>query len=143
MDIEVEHLKNYTLASFIKNEFHRSAGFAALAMWMGETTKSIHRGFVNVYPMFVLSTLFSLVILLVLMGGVEGWISEWYVVAAVSLYLLMNIRFLNYLEQVRGLFAMIAMIPFLFIDHVVCFVGSVVGVLNGLLGEKKFPNGQE
>jgi hypothetical protein len=55
---------------------------------------------------------------------------------AVALYLVMNIRFLNYLEQVRGLFAMIVMIPFLFIDHVTCFVGSIVGLLKGFLKKK-------
>ncbi len=132
MDIEVEHLKNYTLASFVKNEFHRSAGFAELAVWTGEAAGSVKRGFVNVYPMFVLSTLFSLIVLFLLVGGILGWISYAYIAVAVGFYLLMNIRFLNYLEQVRGLFAMIVMIPFLFIDHLVCFVGSVAGLLRGL-----------
>ncbi|MBI4548518.1 MAG: glycosyltransferase [Ignavibacteriae bacterium] len=132
MDIEVEHLKNYTLRSFIKNEFHRSVGFAELATRLGETTKSLKRGFVNVYPSFVLSTVFSIIFIGIIVAVVSGLISYWYLIAGVFLYLLMNIRFLNYLEQVRGLFAMIVMIPFLFIDHVVCFVGSLVGILRGL-----------
>jgi len=59
MDIEVEHLKQYTIASFIQNEFHRSVGFAELAMKFGEAARSIRRGFVNVYPVFILSTIFS------------------------------------------------------------------------------------
>src|SRR5262249_5341102 len=32
MDIEVEHLKDYTLSSFIQNEYRRSVGFAEMAM---------------------------------------------------------------------------------------------------------------
>jgi hypothetical protein len=132
MDIEVEHLKHYTLGSFVKNEFHRSVGFAELATRIGETTKSLQRGFVNVYPVFVLSTVVSLLVAVAVLGSLEGWFSYWYGLGAIGVYLLMNIRFLNYLEQVRGLFAMMVMVPFLFIDHVVCFLGSVVGIVRGL-----------
>ena len=136
IDIEVEHLKNYTLRSFIVNEFTRSMGFADLATRLGETVSSVGRGFANVYPMFVLSTVFSLVLLGVIAASVVGTVPAWSVAAAVGLYLAMNIRFLNYLEQVRGLFAMIVMIPILLLDHVVCFAGSIAGVLKGLFGKK-------
>ena len=134
MEIEVEHLKHYTLMSFIKNEFHRSVGFAELAARFGETSKSVTRGFVNVYPIFIVSTVYSIAVLAIFIGTAYGYITDWYIAGgAIGLYLLMNIRFLNYLEQVRGLFAMLVMIPFLFIDHVTCFVGSIVGVLKGIL----------
>lgn len=132
MDIEVEHLKHYTLISFIRNEYHRSVGFAELATRFGETTKSIKKGFVNVYPVFVISTVVSILVLTVLAATLLGVLSDWYLIGAVGSYLLMNIRFLNYLEQVRGLFAMTVMTPFLFIDHVVCFVGSIVGIIKGM-----------
>ncbi len=134
MDIEVEHLKNYNLWSFIKNEYHRSIGFAELAVRFGELGKSITSGFVNVYPMFVLSTITASLIALLAIGWAAGWVPDGGRILAgvAALYLLMNIRFLNYLEQVRGLFAMFVMIPFLFIDHLVCFFGSIVGILRGL-----------
>jgi len=132
MDIEVEHLKNYTMSSFIKNEFHRSVGFAELAIRFSETTKSFRRGFVNVYPEFVLSTIFSIFLLGTIAASVVGLLTDWYAFAAVGLYLILNIRFLNYLEQVRGLFAMIVMIPCLLLDHLVCLIGSVVGTVRGL-----------
>ena len=137
MDIEVEHLKNYNIVSFIKNEFHRSFGFASLAVRLRETTKSFRLGFVNVYPEFVLSTIFSVFVLAAVAGWASGFLSKWYAIAAVGLYLILNIRFLNYLEQVRGLFAMIFMIPYLFLDHLVCLFGSVLGTLRGLFGGKK------
>jgi glycosyltransferase involved in cell wall biosynthesis len=132
MDIEVEHLKNYTLLSFIKNEYHRSLGFAEMAMRFSETTRSLRRGFVNVYPSFVISTLLSIFVVAIIIGGLAGIISDWFIIGAVGLYLILNIRFLNYLEQVRGLFAMIVMIPFLLIDHIVCLFGSIAGTLKGL-----------
>jgi glycosyltransferase involved in cell wall biosynthesis len=132
MDIEVEHLKHYTLGSFILNEYHRSVGFAELAMQYGETTQSLRKGFVNVYPTFVASTVFSVALILVLIACAGGYLSGWYALAFAGAYLLMNIRFLNYLEQVRGLFAMVVMIPFLFVDHATCLVGSIVGTLKGV-----------
>jgi len=137
MDIEVEHLKNYNLGSFIKNEFHRSFGFASLAVRFRETTKSFRMGFVNVYPEFVLSTLFSVFVLAAIVAWVIGYLPNWYAFAAAGVYLLLNIRFLNYLEQVRGLFAMMFMIPYLFLDHLVCLAGSIVGTLHGILRQKK------
>ena len=136
MDIEVEHLKHYTVVSFIKNEFHRSLGFAEMAVRFGETTKSVRTGFVNVYPSFILSTLLSIPILLVVAAYFLGLAPWWAAGAGAGIYFVLNIRFLNYLEQVRGIFAMIVMIPFLFIDHVVCLVGSVAGILKGLLKKR-------
>lgn len=132
LDLEVEHLKNYTVRSFIKNEFNRSMGFAKLATELGETSRSLKQGFVNVYPVFVLSTLFVIVLAALATTSVMGLTSYWFLVGGLFLYILLNIRFLNYLEQVRGLFTMIAMIPILFIDHIVCFVGSIIGIIKGL-----------
>ncbi|MBI1803897.1 MAG: glycosyltransferase [Ignavibacteriae bacterium] len=142
MDIEVEHLKQYTLGSFILNEYHRSVGFAELATQFGETAKSVKHGFVNVYPTFVLSTMFSLMVVATIIASAGGWVSDWWAITALGVYLLLNIRFLNYLEQVRGLFAMFVMVPFLFIDHIVCLVGSVVGVLRGLRKKTSTINGK-
>jgi glycosyltransferase involved in cell wall biosynthesis len=136
LDIEVEHLKNYTLRSFIKNEFHRSIGFASLAARLGEASKSVRKGFVNVYPSFVISTVISIVMLLIIAGHFVGLFSPWVIFAGIILYLGLNIKFLNFLEQVRGLFAMLAMIPILFIDHVVCLLGSIAGIMKGWKGKK-------
>lgn len=133
MDVEAEHLKNYSLASFIKNEFYRSLGFAELATRLGETVSSFSRGFANVYPTFILSVLLTPILIAVALGTVAGNIGYTPLVIVGGLYFLLNVRFLNYLEQVRGLFAMIAMVPILLLDHLVCFVGSVFGVLRGLI----------
>jgi GT2 family glycosyltransferase len=136
MDIEVEHLKHYTVWSFIKNEWHRSMGFAELAMRFGETTKSVTSGFVNVYPSFILSTLFAFPLVGLCVAAALCVIPSWFAWSALGLYLLLNIRFLNYLEQVRGLFAMLVMVPFLFIDHLVCMAGSIAGILKGLVNKR-------
>ncbi len=132
LDIEVEHLKHYTFSSFVKNEFDRSVGFAQLATELGETGRSLTTGFVNVPSTFIVSTLFAVALLLLGVGAVTGLLPPIWLLYAFGAYLLLNLRFLNYLEQVRGLFAMTAMIPFLVIDHLVCFAGSLVGIVRGL-----------
>jgi glycosyltransferase involved in cell wall biosynthesis len=131
MDIEVEHLKQYTIRSFIRNEYHRSLGFAELATKLGETGNSLKKGFVNVYPSFVISTALVVVFITALLGVFAGIVSRDYLIIFGGIYLLLNIRFLNYLEQVRGLFAMITMVPFLVLDHIVCLIGSGMGILKG------------
>ncbi len=132
MDIEVEHLKLYTFPSFVKNEYHRSVGFARLATELGETGISLSKGFVNVSSTFILSTLFAAALVLFAAAVVFGILPVLWFVYAACCYLLLNLRFLNYLEQVRGLFAMAAMVPFLFVDHLVCFVGSMIGIARGM-----------
>jgi hypothetical protein len=133
LDVEVEHLKHYTPSSFIKNEFFRSLGFAELATALGEFPRSLVHGFANAYPAFILSTVVAFILLLVGVGWLGSWLSREIFLSVAGLYVLLNIRFLNYLEQVRGLFAMVAMLPILFLDHLVCLVGSVVGVVRGKL----------
>ncbi len=134
MEIEVEHLKEYNLGSFIRNEFKRSAGFVLLARRLGEMGSSITHGFVNVYPSFIFSTLFSVVGVIFLAAFLAGRLSPWYVAGAAAVYFVMNVRFLNYLEQVRGFFAMLVMVPILFLDQVVCLAGSIVGFVRSMFG---------
>lgn len=128
-DLEVEHLKYYTLGSFIQNEFDRSRGFVRLARRLGEVGKTFSGGFANVYPAFVLSTpLAGVIIALAALVGFD-WLERSWLFGALALYGMLNLRFLNYLEQVRGLFAMLAMIPILFLDHLVCLAGVLAGVI--------------
>ncbi len=129
-DVEVEHLKNYTLGSFLRNEFERSKGFVLLARRFGELSGSLKRGFANVYPSFIFSVPLAVLIFLaaVLVTGEVlpvGWLS----IVAV-LYFLLNIQFINYLEQVRGFFALTVMIPILYLDHLVCAGGVIAGMLS-------------
>ncbi len=132
MEIEVEHLKEYNLFSFVRNEFKRSAGFVQLARRLGEMGSSVTKGFVNVYPAFVFSTLFVVVGLVCLAAVLMGLLSPWYLAGAAGIYFVMNIRFLNYLEQVRGFFAMMVMAPILFLDQLVCLAGSFVGLVRSV-----------
>jgi tellurite resistance protein TehA-like permease len=94
----------------------------------------VRRGFVNVYPSFILSTLLTVVGIVLLAGFAMGVVSPWWLAASAGLYFMMNVRFLNYLEQVRGVFAMLVMVPILFLDQVVCLLGSVAGFVRSIFG---------
>ena len=91
----------------------------------------------NVYPSFVVSTALVVVFIAALFGVLAGIVSRDYLIILTGIYLILNIRFLNYLEQVRGLFAMITMTPFLVLDHAVCLIGSAMGILKGMSSESK------
>lgn len=140
MEIEVEHLKEYNFVSFVKNEFKRSFGFVLLARRLGEVGTSVRKGFVNVYPSFIFSTLLTVVGLALLVGVLMGQVSPWWLAAAGGLYFVLNVRFLNYLEQVRGFFAMLVMAPILFLDQVVCLAGSFAGFVRSLFGAGRDPS---
>ena len=136
VDIEVEHLKHYTLWGFVRNEYRRSCGFAELSMRLGETLGSVRTGFANVYPVFIFSTIYVAALLPLGVLWAVGMVGTDVMAAAVGLYLAVNVRFLNFLEQVRGVFAMIAMIPIMVLDHLVCFAGSLAGIVRGVMAPK-------
>ena len=134
MEIEVEHLKEYDFASFVRNEFKRSFGFVLLARRLGEMGGSVRKGFVNVYPSFILATLVTVLGIGALAGWAAGMVSPWWLAILGTAYFALNVRFLNYLEQVRGFFAMLVMVPILVLDQVVCLIGSAAGFVRSLFG---------
>jgi glycosyltransferase involved in cell wall biosynthesis len=138
--VEVFHLKKFTFSSLLKNEFYRSMGFANLASSLGETATSLSKGFVNVYPSFIIGSIYSMLFALsplILLFMEYPW---WIFVIGLLIFIIINIRFLNFFEQVRGFFAMIVVIPILFSDQLTCFVGSVLGSINGILKRLRTKN---
>jgi glycosyltransferase involved in cell wall biosynthesis len=129
--VEVFHLKKFTLVSLLKNEFYRSLGFASLAVSFGETGSSLSKGFVNVYPAFIVGTLYSWLLLLHPLIYLLIPFSVWISLAAILLFVIINIKFLNFFEQARGFFAMLVVIPVLFIDELTCLIGSIFGTVKG------------
>jgi len=130
--VEVFHLKKYNFMSLFKNEFYRSFGFAKLATALRETTASFGKGFVNVYPSFIVGTIFSFILIPLLLSILFIKIPLWIFILGILVYLVINIRFLNFFEQVRGFFAMIVVVPILYLDQLTCLVGGCLGILNGI-----------
>ncbi|MBL0177151.1 MAG: hypothetical protein IPP94_18210, partial [Ignavibacteria bacterium] len=58
-NLEVEHLKSYTLGGLLANDFDRSVAFVRLAGSLGQLGGSVSGGFVNIYPLFIFGTVLS------------------------------------------------------------------------------------
>ncbi|MGH9426522.1 MAG: glycosyltransferase, partial [Terriglobia bacterium] len=63
-EVEVEHQKYHTVRSLLHNDFERSRSLVEMALKLKQLTRSVRRGFVNIYTAFVVGTLLSLPMLL-------------------------------------------------------------------------------
>ena len=126
--VEVEHLKQHTLSSLLKNDFERSQGFIRLAGNLGQLGKSMTQGFVNVYPNFAFSVPLSWIILLSLALSVVFPATIWLALGSASLYMFLNISFLRYYATRRGFGESLQAAGILFLDHLVCGLGSIKGL---------------
>jgi glycosyltransferase involved in cell wall biosynthesis len=131
-EIEVEHLKRHSLLSLLKNDFARSQGFVRLAGKLGELGDSLHKGFVNVYPAFVVSTLVSSLMLVSAALGFWFKPAWWLFVILAMTYIALNFSFLKYYARHRGLKSALAVVPLIISDHAVCCLGSAWGLISWL-----------
>jgi len=116
----------------LKNEYFRSFGFAFLAAKFNETSSSFFKGFVNVYSSFILSTFLTIFLITISCLSLLDIIPDIYLIVIFCIYFILNIRFLNFFEQARGFFAMVTIIPLLFIDQFTCLIGSFLGTMKGI-----------
>jgi len=132
-EVEVEHLKRHTFVSLLKNDFARSRWFVQLAGRLEQITGSFHKGFVNVYPIFIFSTVISWPILIT---GISGfWYTPlwWMFLFFSAIYLGLNISFLHFFSKQRGPIEMIKVIGMMFVDHLVCALGGTLGLIKWLM----------
>jgi cellulose synthase/poly-beta-1,6-N-acetylglucosamine synthase-like glycosyltransferase len=128
-EVEVEHLKRQTLKTLLRNDFSRSQWFVHLAGQNSQIRHSITKGFVNVYPAFVISTLASW---LVILAGFFGFLfvpAWWVLLFLVVAYLGLNSGFLVFCAKQCGVVQTVKVIGVMFLDHLVCALGSGRGVL--------------
>ena len=135
-NLTVEHLKRYTLFSLLKNDFIRSQWFVYLAGYFGQLGNSWRKGIFNVYPRFVLATAMA-PLLVVITTVVFMWPSVlWLQLGLIILFVHLNLPFLNYFCQERGLINTFGIIPVLFVDQLVCSLGVVVGFWRWLYSKR-------
>ncbi len=134
--VEVEHLKQHTLRSLLKNDYDRSQGFVRLALKLGQFGTSFRRGFVNIYPGFAYSVPLAWLIFLTGLSGL--WRTEywWGTLASTALYTVINVPFLAYYSRQRPMTELPAIIGIMFLDHLVCAAGSVRGILSFLFSPR-------
>jgi len=130
--VQVEHLKRHTLTSLLRNDYERSQGFVQLAAKLGQLARSLRKGFVNIYPGFAYSSILAWAFVASLLIGF--WVIQfrWLAVLCASAYLSLNLGFLIYYARHRRLQEIPAVLGIMFLDHLVCALGSLRGVVRWL-----------
>jgi glycosyltransferase involved in cell wall biosynthesis len=130
--VEAEHLKQHTLLSLLRNDLERSQGFVQLAANLGQLSRSLTRGFVNVYPRFVISTLISWPLVLGALLTICIPALWWGFATLAALYVGLNVSFLHFFATHRGAANALRVVGILFLDHLVCALGSAKGFIRWL-----------
>ncbi|MBU1099073.1 MAG: glycosyltransferase [Bacteroidetes bacterium] len=127
-EVEVDHLKEFTFKSFVKNEFMRSLWFITLAGEFNQVTESVKSGFVNIYPSFILSTLLSWPTFLFIIMSL--FFPNYFIIPLIFLVVLflLNYKFLKYFTKIFGVINGLISFFVLFLDYLVCTLGSLLGV---------------
>ena len=131
-DIEVEHLKQHTLFTLLKNDFNRSSGFFVLASRLGQVSSASRKGFANVYPAFILSLPLAWLLCAACLYCFRQHSALVATGILLGVYLALNSPFLCYLSKNLGLLKIPGAIGILFLDHLTCTLGSITGWIRWL-----------
>lgn len=127
--VEVIHQKEYSFSTFISNEYNRSQGFVKIAGNINPIIKSIFYGIANIYPSFVISTILSNLVIISLIAYFINDINIGFFILFFLTYSIINIPFLRYFYKQYFLLDSIKAFFIQFIDHFVCFWGSIKGFI--------------
>ncbi len=127
--VEVVHLKRHTLKTLLLNDLRRSRGFVNLAGNLGQLGKSLRTGFVNIYSGFVYSTLLAWLLLVHLLLAPWFTAFQWAFLVSLVAYLSLNLPFIIYSSKHRGSLEGLKIIGIMYLDHLVCALGSLKGFL--------------
>ncbi len=133
--VEGKHLKEFKYSDFLKNDFIRSQYFVLLAAKMDQLTESTNKGFVNIYPSFIYSTVLSLPILFTFLAG---FISKFFFlpfVVFLGIYVGLNFSFLKYFSKYYGIFRTLGVFLVIISDHLVCSLGVLTGLAKWIFGK--------
>lgn len=144
-ELEVEHLKNYSLFSLLKNDFLVPFGFAR-CFWLFKgwqayipffnLVKEVEFSHIKPFQVYSLLTVMSLLILTFFVPYQVG-------LSLLGLFLLLNGRFFWFIAKVHSPLFFIFSVGWTFIDQIFMFLGAICGLIyHGLyLGLRKiFPS---
>ncbi len=130
--IEGKHLRHFTLGALLKNDFRRSRWFVALAKDFNGIKKSPQKGFVNIYPKFILSTALSVPMLLLLFGSFFVGKSAFAFAGLFLVFLFLNFPFVKYFSKYYGVKYAPAVYGIIFFDNLASAFGSFFGLIKVL-----------
>ncbi len=125
--LEVEHLKHYSFASFLANQFDRSRAFVTLAGRLGELGRSTTGGFVNVYPAYVYGTLLSWPLVFATVAAATGYFPLWSAALLLAAHLALGLPLLNAFRRQYGMLETFSVAGLVLCDHLACTAGAAAG----------------
>ncbi len=132
--LQVEHLQRYSFRRLLRNDYKRSKGWFQLAARKKMIPQVVKKlSIANIYPVFIVSVLISLIFLLSLF--LLPFFKIFLLVATLSVaaYLIINYPLFRFFRWEGGPGFLLKTIPLSFIDHLVAGFGIISGCL-GYLG---------
>ena len=127
--VVVEHLKEFQLIGLLKNDFNRSYWFVKLAASNNQLKDAPTKGFVNIYPTFIYSTILVWpLIITFLLSFVYYPVAILFSILVIT-YHRLNFRFLKYFKKHYNLLNAVGVFFIIFWDHVSCSLGVIKGLL--------------
>ena len=134
-ELEVEHVKRYSLRSLLETDYKRSVSLTRLKLRhprdLGENNTSVPASYMASIP------LFGLAILLGIVGAAAGldWVQALAVLALAGTVVL-NLEFLNAIRISDGIGRALASTPLLWLELLVVGAGTAVGLLSYPFGRR-------
>jgi GT2 family glycosyltransferase len=134
-ELEVEHVKRYSLAGLLRADFMRAVSLARLTLRQRGAER---RNNTSVPTAYVASIpLVGLAALLLALGAATGWMVPLAAgVAALGGVAFLNREFLAAIRETEGSGRAAAVVPLLWLELFVAGVGGVVGVITYALGRR-------
>ena len=128
-NVVVEHLKEFKLMGLLKNDFNRSYWFVKLAASNHQLKDAPTKGFVNIYPSFIYSTVLVWpLIITFLLSFVYHPTAVLFFILVIT-YHRLNYRFLKYFKKHYDLLNAVGVFFIIFWDHLSCSLGVIQGLL--------------
>lgn len=126
--IQVEHLKQHTLFSLIRNDYNRSKGWFKLILgkkMVWDVVKKLR--IANIYPGFIISVFAGFLLLVSLFLSL--WSSTFLLMTIIFslIYLSVNYPLFRFLQKRGGVRFLLKAIPLSIVDHLVSGIGVIVG----------------
>lgn len=130
-DVEVVHLKRYTLSSFLRNDFMIPFQWAGIyARYRGWSQLGRRgTGFAHSSKAQLLSLAAAWTAALLALTALLGYCSGIVIAPAAAIWLGLNLRFLAFIFASRGAWYGIRSVPVTFVDHLVMAAGAGLGLI--------------
>ena len=132
--LEVEHLKVFTMPSFLRNQYIRSRSFAEVALRTHRLGRAVSQGrFANVTADFTSCVLLAHAIPPGIICSVFAHRCVYGLLGLILLYVLLNIGFLAFVKKAGQKLPVIHALAMLYIDHWVCGIGVLRAIAGRIL----------